>query len=179
MASLGPALGGRAGARIGPGLGLGLARGEARQRRLEVLGEGVGARVLGQPVEPGEMREQQPVGIAAAGGDDHAVVEHFLLDPVDRAAGERVLRPRPRREQRALPGEPEPRIRPPRAIGGLRTDIGRPRRRADAPAGGERLEKSDLPRPVELGPLAGLRRLPERLDHCRKIEWSHRSASFA
>jgi hypothetical protein len=45
------------------GFRLGLARGEARQRGLEVLGEGVGARVLGQPVEPGEVREQQPVGL--------------------------------------------------------------------------------------------------------------------
>ena len=127
--------------------------GEALERALVVVGEGAGARVPGQLVEPREVREQQPRVVATAGGDDLAVIPDLLLDPVDRAAGEHVLAERAGREQRRVPRAAKRRRGAPLAIGGAIADADGGGSIAHRPASGERVEELDLP-------LAGERAFP-------------------
>ncbi len=138
--------------RIGRGWWEGfLAAREAAQRGVEILGEGVGGGVGGELVEAAEMREQQPVRIAAAGGDDLAVVEHLFLDPVDRAASEHVLRIDARGEQRGIPGEAEPPAGAAGAVGGLVADPGGGGGGARRAGEREVFDESDLPLAGEPG----------------------------
>ena len=88
---------------------------EPRQRGLDL-----GPRL--NLVEPREMREQQPVGIAPPVADFLAVVEHRLLHPMHRPLGQRFFRDGARRKRGRIPQLRERGVTTPLAISRLPRD---------------------------------------------------------
>lgn len=96
------------------------------------------------PVEPGEMGEQQPAVVAPPPGDLLAMIEHRLLDPVERALGQHLLGMIARQHQRRIPPRGEPGRTAAADIDRLRRDAHRSGGIAHRPAGRQRLEEAGL-----------------------------------
>jgi hypothetical protein len=122
-----------------------LAAAQAQDHGVEILREAFDPLIAAHPVEPPEMGEQQPVGDALARTDEVAVIPHLLLDPVHGVIGELGLGRAARDHQRRIPGAPETRTGPARAVAGLVRYPRPPRRRAHAAGGCQRFEKGYLP----------------------------------
>ena len=86
--------------------------------------------VLGDPVEPPQMRQQQPAVVAHPRPDLFAAMEHRLANPVDRAVGQFLDRHFAPQQLRRRPAAREGRIAPPQQIGRRAAD---PHHRAGPP----------------------------------------------
>lgn len=118
---------------------------EGGEKLVEPPGAARGGAIGGAaPVEPGEMGEQQPAVVAPPPGDLLAMIEHRLLDPVERALGQHLLGMIARQHQRRVPPRGEMGRTPPADIDRLRRDADRGGGIADRAAGGERLEEAGL-----------------------------------
>ncbi|QSR15809.1 hypothetical protein CA833_01105 [Novosphingobium sp. KA1] len=76
-------------------------------------------RLRRRPVEPRQMREQQPRIEAPPHRHLLAVVEHGLLHPVERPHRQHLLDMPPRQHQRRIPPERKQSVPPPQHIGRL------------------------------------------------------------
>jgi hypothetical protein len=121
-----------------------LAASEAFERRVETFRHFANlVPVLGL-VEPREVGEQQAAIEPPPPRDLLAVVEHRLLDPVERAIGEHVLDMRPRHQHRRIPRQREIAAGAAVAIDRLRSGGDNPARRPHTAPQGERFEEADL-----------------------------------
>jgi hypothetical protein len=127
-----------------------LAATQPQDHAVEILRECLDPLIAAHPVEPREMRQQQPVGKAPALAPVLAVIPHLFLDSVHGVIGKLGLGRTARDHQRRIPGAPEGSAGPARTVAGLVRHPCPPRRRAHAAGGGERLEKGHLPLDHEL-----------------------------
>ena len=127
-----------------------LAATQPQDHAVEILRECLDPFIAAHPLEPREMRQQQPVGEAPTLAPVLAVIPHLLLDPVHGVIGELGLGRAARDHQRRIPRASEGGAGPARAVAGLVRHPRPRRRRAHAAGGRQRLEKRDLPLSHEL-----------------------------
>lgn len=118
---------------------------ESGEQLVEPPGAARGGAIGGAaPIKPGEVGEQQPAVVAPPPGHLLAMIEHRLLDPVERALGQHLLGMIARQHQRRIPPGGEMGRAAAADIDRLRRDADRGGGIADRAAGGERLEEAGL-----------------------------------